>query len=108
MTEQDESLESQEELEAAEVDANAPTEEEQQDHAPNEDDVPEEADAEAGADESEEEEASSEPADADDADEGDGDLDFHAWLRAGGLLINWGGGPRQYAVLGTYHDTPGR
>ena len=41
-------------------------------------------------------------------DEGDGVLDFHAWLRAGGLLINWGGGPRQYAVLGTYHDTPGR
>lgn len=75
MTEQDESLESQEELEAAEVDANTPAEEEQQDHAPNEDDVPEEADAEAGADESEEEEASSEPADADDADEGDGDAD---------------------------------
>lgn len=41
-------------------------------------------------------------------EEAEGELDFHAWLRAGGLLINWGGGPRQYAVLGTYHDTPGR
>ena len=35
-----------------------------------------------------------------------GDLAFHAWLRAGGLLLNTGGGPRQFAVLGTFHDAP--
>ena len=34
-------------------------------------------------------------------------LAFHAWLRAGGLLLNPGGGPRDYAVLATFHDTPG-
>lgn len=34
-------------------------------------------------------------------------LAFHAWLRAGGLLLNPGGGPRDYAVLATFHDAPG-
>ncbi|PAP75865.1 lasso peptide biosynthesis B2 protein [Rubrivirga marina] len=33
-------------------------------------------------------------------------LAFHAWLRAGGLLLNPGGGPRDYAVLATFHDAP--
>lgn len=37
----------------------------------------------------------------------DGPFAFHAWLRSEGVVLNVGGGPRQYAVLATYHD-PGR
>ena len=31
-------------------------------------------------------------------------LQFHAWLRSAGVLVNPGGGPRQYEVLSTFHD----
>ena len=36
----------------------------------------------------------------------DGELAFHAWLRAGGVLVNGSAGPGQYRVLSTFYDRP--
>ncbi len=36
----------------------------------------------------------------------DGALDFHAWLRSDGVLVNGASGPQAYQVLQTFHDRP--
>ncbi len=36
----------------------------------------------------------------------EGDLTFHAWIATEGVILNVGGGPRQFATLATFYDPP--